>query len=376
MNTSTHSPGLTRRRFLQGTALTAGTLAVSGFPAILHAKDTELTMLSWFGHAEPEVVGAFEERFKVRVRAKYYTGGDQMLALMAQSPPGTYDVILADAEYVQQLHAADYIEALDPADYPFDDFWPEFQRFPGHWFDDRLHAVFLRFGFLGLSHHLDALSVTDARSYQALWSPALAGRVAHFDWHLPNLGTISLLNGNASPFDLSDPAWAEVQAVQMSLKPQVRAFLDYGGILSALKNREVGAVPGIGDWITGVLQRDGARVTTTIPEQGGLQWTESLSIGKGSRRQDLARQFIQYMLSPEGQVRTATLKAYPAMLPTRSGWARLNADDPAEAQRQHMVLNGPNALDEIRAGRIKLRQLPTGQSLETWNDFWSRYKSA
>ena len=55
-----------------------------------------------------------------------------MLALIAQSPPGTYDVILSDAEFVQQLNAAGYIIELNP--YPFEDFLVEtFTKFPGHW---------------------------------------------------------------------------------------------------------------------------------------------------------------------------------------------------------------------------------------------------
>ena len=104
-------------------------------------------MLAWYGHAEPDIVGEFEEANNVKFVPKYYTGGDNMLGLIAQSPRGTFDVILSDGEYVQQLNAAGYIEELDPADYPFDDFFPEFQKFPGHWQDDKLlfrnHAIWI-----------------------------------------------------------------------------------------------------------------------------------------------------------------------------------------------------------------------------------------
>jgi spermidine/putrescine transport system substrate-binding protein len=41
-----------------------------------------------------------------------------------------------------------------------------------------------------------------------------------------------------------------------------------------------------------------------------------------------------------------------------------------------MLLNESNAMDLIRAGRIKYRQLPVQQSLEDWNDFWSEYKGS
>ena len=38
--------------------------------------------------------------------------------LIAQSPPGTYDLILSDAEFVQQLNDAGYIEELTPERLP------------------------------------------------------------------------------------------------------------------------------------------------------------------------------------------------------------------------------------------------------------------
>lgn len=364
----------TRRQLIKGGLAATAVLAS---PAVLRAQGRrDLSMLTWAGHADPDAIGAFEETHNVRIRAKEYVGGDQMLAQIAQSPAGTYDVILSDAEYVVQLQQAGFIAPLAPEDYPFDDFFPEFQNFRGHWFDGDPYAVFLRFGFLGLSHNRAAMSEAEARSYRSMWDAQHEGRIGHFDWHLPNLGTLSLVNGNETPFDLDESRWSKLTETMMSLRPQVRGFYDYGGMLSALRSGEVAAIPGIGDWITGVLARDGADVTTTIPEEGGLQWTESLSIGAGSKNQDLARTFIQYMLSPEGQVKTATLKAYPAMIPTRSGWAQLNDELPGEAQRQNMVLNGPNALDEIRAGRIRLRELPVQQPLETWNDAWTRYKNA
>ena len=283
---------LTRRALLKSGAIAAGTLAM---PSIIRAQSaTEMTMLAWYGQAEPDAVAEFEELHNVKITPKYYVGGEQMLALLAQSPPGTYDLIHADAEYVQQLVRANFVEKLDPEDYHFDDFYPEFHRFPGHWHDDHLYAVISRFGFLGISHNLDAVSVKEASSYDMLLDGKHKDKVGHFDWHLPNLGVLSLRDGNTDPYDIGGDAWGKLQDTTLSLKPQVRGFYDYGGVLSSLKSGEVTVMPGIGEWITGVLRRDGANVSTTIPEQGGIQFTESFSIGRGSRKADLARKFIQY----------------------------------------------------------------------------------
>ena len=51
------------------------------------AEATEINMLAWYGHGEPDMVGAFEAANNVKFRPKYYAGGDNMLALIAQSGP-------------------------------------------------------------------------------------------------------------------------------------------------------------------------------------------------------------------------------------------------------------------------------------------------
>lgn len=367
----------TRRELLRlGAASGLATLAMPYVSRRASAEPVELTMLAWYGHAEPDVVAEFEANNNVKFKPKYYTGGDNMLALIAQSPPGTYDLILSDAEYVQQLDAAGYIEELDPKDYHFEDYFPEFQEFPGHWRGGKLASVMTRFGFLGVAYNSDVISEQEARSYKVFWDPKYQGKIGHFDWHLPNLGQISLLEGNASPYDIDEAAWEKVQERTMTLRPQVGGFFDYGGTFASLKNGQMVAFCGIGDWITGVLEKNGSAARTVVPEEGGLQWTESFSIGKGSTKQDLAKRWIQYITSAEGQVRSANMAAYPALIPNRLGWELLAEKTPEEARRQRMLLNESNVMDDIRAGRIKYRMLPVQQDLEDWTDFWSDYKNA
>src|SRR3546814_20117766 len=96
---------------------------------------------------------------------------------------------------------------------------------------------------------------------------------------------------------------------------------------------------GIGDWITGALERDGAKVRTVIPEEGGLQFTESFSIGKGSTKADLAKKWIQYITSPDGQLQSANMAAYPCLNPINHGWEQLSQQQPKEAKGKHLPLN-------------------------------------
>lgn len=107
--------------------------AAAGGAALLNAPfhtaqaqtdDKTLTWLTYPGHGAPEVVAPFEEKYGVKIVAKEYSGGERLLALIHGSPAGTFDVVLSDEAYVNELKQADFIEPMNPADYPIADFWP------------------------------------------------------------------------------------------------------------------------------------------------------------------------------------------------------------------------------------------------------------
>ena len=116
-------------------------------------------------------------------------------------------------------------------------------------------------------------------------------------------------------------------------------------------------------------------MTTTIPDEGGIQWTESVSIGTGSERQDLAKKFIQYLTGPEGQWRVATKPSYNGSIPNKKGWDALNANDPESAELMRHRFDKRNVMDEYKDGKIQLRQTPIQQSIDDWTEVWNEYKN-
>ena len=88
--------------------------------------------------------------------------------------------MLSDAEYVIMLRDGGFIEQMNPSDYPFADFWPEFQKFEGHWLDGKLYSVITRLGYLGLGYRTDVLSADDVKSYKVLWDNKVKGKVGFF----------------------------------------------------------------------------------------------------------------------------------------------------------------------------------------------------
>ena len=60
-------------------------LLTTPFVSRAWASTTEINMLAWYGHGEPDIVAEYEAANNVKFVPKYYAGGDNMLALIAQS---------------------------------------------------------------------------------------------------------------------------------------------------------------------------------------------------------------------------------------------------------------------------------------------------
>lgn len=124
-----------------------------------------------------------------------------------------------------------------------------------------------------------------------------------------------------------------------------------------------------------LLQQNGVPVSAAVPDEGGIQWTESMSIVSSSTKKDLAKAFIQYASSPEGQARSALLPSYWASIPNRKGWDLLIRDHAEQARALRHTYDARNVMDEYKDGKIFIRQTPVQQSIEDWNDVWSEFKS-
>ena len=235
----------------------------------------------------------------------------------------------------------------------------------------------LRFGYLGLAYNTKKLSAKDVQSYKILWDKKVKGKVGWFDWYLPSMGNLSQYLGHTKyPFRITNDQFDKLKDTLFSLKAQSAGFYSMADVFSSLSNGDAWVIPGVGDWTAQLLKSQGHPIAAVVPKEGGLQWTESLSIFKNAKNHDLAVKFIQYATSPEGQVRSATLPAYSAAIPSRAGWVALAKEKPAWAKRLRMQLNvHPNVIDEFRQGKISIRETPQNQSIEDWNKVWTEFKS-
>ena len=155
--------------------------------------------LSWPGHDDPCLHPAVHGRDGHQGARQGVLGRDNMLALATTLPPGTYDVVQADAEYIVQLKDAGLLEPLDLASTPStedyqEEFKPGAELVPGLVLDGDTYGLIQRFGFLGLAYYSEKVTEEEAQSYEILFDPKVQGKVGWFDWWA-HMGPIGLYEG-------------------------------------------------------------------------------------------------------------------------------------------------------------------------------------
>lgn len=386
--------GMTRSQFLKwGGVLAAAATVAPRSPAAFGATHAQLTTedlavkggtlkwLSWPGHNDKEFLGPFEKKYGVTVKGKEYSGDDNMLALATTAPRGTFDVVQADAEYISLLRKAGLLMPLNAADFPeVRDFFTEFglkgtqKSFPSLWYKGQPYAFIMRFGLLELAYNTKYVKPHDAESYRVLWSDKVKGKVGWFDWWA-HMGPIGLYVGNKDPYNVNRAQFDRMVKAVDSLKPQTAGFYSIADLFNVFSNEEIYIEPAGGDWTALLLAQQGHPIKASTPKEGAIQWTETLGIFKDTKNLELAKAFIRYALSAEGQVRTAILPAYQANIPSRAGWVLMGKEHPDWSKRLRQNLKGANILTQYHAGRVSIRKLPVQQPIKTWDEAWTKFKN-
>lgn len=374
------SRGTSRRTVLKGLAGGAAfATSFSIFSRPARAND-RLRVLCWPGYEEKAVIEEFEDLNKVKVDFKIYIGGEQMLQFFAQVPPGTFDAIISDAEYVQKLVAMGAVESFAKADVPnLAQYHPNFATFaPMEAGDGAVHGIATRFSFYGISYNRDVLSDEEAQDWNSLFLPKLAGKVGMFDWYLPNLGNASLAvnPGNMTPYDISDETLGQAREWLMKLRPQVSMFGSSNQpIAQAMIAGDVFASPS-GDIDIDLKLAGYDNFSSTIPKQGGVRWQEVATLCAGSRNKELAMEWIRYMSGSKAQASLVYTDAFKARGPNMSVVDHWNDDQKALLSYVPDPENPDRMLVETLIERSMPRGLPQRQPEQAWIDIYNAFKTS
>ena len=329
----------------------------------------EVNVLAFGGYEEPGMLESFEQSTGIKVNLKIHDGSDEeMVALIASSPPGTFDVITPTSAYIPRAVEDGLLMELDPSDYPLDDYFDLIAKWPPVWADGKLYAIVNRFGYYGITYNHDKYSESDVSSYSVLWEERARGRVALFDWFLPNMGCLSKYDGNATPYDLSGAQFDKLKSTLMSLRPQVGLVGNTSQVIQAMAGGSYDLAIA-GEWVQAGMYDDGLPFKALVPREGGVTWDQAVCIAANTPRPDTAKKFLQYVTGPEFQARLAVARTYYSMVPNKKAAAMLPQD-----KRELLNLADLDKFTDVFMAGLSPRKDPANR--QAWLDAWEDFKNA
>ena len=363
----------TRRQVLdtvgKGTVLGGAALAAPWLlPGRASAQAGEVNVLAFGGYEEPGMLDAFEAGTGIKVNLKIHDGSDEeMVALVGSSPAGTFDIITPTSAYVPRAAMDGLLAELSPGDYPLDDYFGVIANWPPCYIDGKMYGLVNRFGYYGITYNHLKFSEDDVSSYAVLWDNAVSGRVALFDWFLPNMGCLSKYNGNPLPYDLDAAAFGGLVDRLNSLRPQVGLVGNTSQVIQAMAGGSYDLAIA-GEWVQAGMFDDGLPFKALVPQEGGVTWDQAVCIAANTPRMENAVKFVQYVAGPEFQSMLAIAKTYYSMVPNKRAAALLPDD-----KRELLNLVDLDRFDEVFMANLSPRKDPDNR--QDWLDAWENFKN-
>jgi spermidine/putrescine transport system substrate-binding protein len=299
------------RRFAM--RLGAASLAITTAMGLAGAAQAEeLNALVWCDHSDPNLLKPFEDANGVKVNVKEFEGTGAGLAIVEQSQPGDWDVMVIDSIDVRRGVDKGLFAALPEDQLPIADLFPEVTMDATTKFDGKRYGITEKFGYNTISYNNTKADPADMATLASLLGDKYKGRIAIYDYYLPVMGMAAMAIGKKTT-ELTEADLPAIKEVLLKMKANSKAVTDVVASQTALATGEVDILVGGGEWVTAGLARENPAMDFTIPKEGGVLWSQSLAMFEASKNKDLALKFIQYVMSPEGQARLATSSCYWGM---------------------------------------------------------------
>ncbi len=285
-------------------------LALTLMSSAVSAAD--LNALIWCDHSDPALLKPFEDANGIKVNVKEFEGTGAGMAIVDQSKPGDWDVMVIDSIDVPKGIAKGIFDPLPEDKLPMADLFPEVKLDSKTMADGKRYGITEKFGYNTIGYNKSKVDVKDMQSLAVLTDPKYKGRVAVYDYYLPVIGMAAMSIGKKTS-ELTEADLPAIKAVLLKLKANAKAVTDVAASQTAIATGEADILIGGGEWVTAGIAKDKPDLDFSIPKEGAVLWSQSLAMFKDSKNKDMALKFIQYIMSPDGQARLATSACYWGM---------------------------------------------------------------
>jgi spermidine/putrescine transport system substrate-binding protein len=334
-----------RREFLLGAA---------GIAGCARDRRPRLNVFNWSNYVAPDTIPRFEAEFGVRVRYGTYESNEEMLARIMSGNSG-WDVVFPSNYFVRPMRELGLLARVHRELLPnLRHLDRAFQR--PSWDRNLEWCVPFMWGSSGIVYNRKL--APPPRAWADLWSARIGGRLTMLDDPAEVLG--ACLKKLGLSLNATDgAALSRAQREAIAQKPLLRAYLN-----AEVRDQLVaGDVLAAQLWATTAQQAIDASpdLAYAFPAEGFALYADNAAILRESRRNELAHEFINYLLRPE----VAAAIARTTKTATVNEAARLSAPESPALYPEAEVLARGEWFEAMPAAAQRLR-----------DRLWTEIKSA
>jgi spermidine/putrescine-binding protein len=342
-------------------------LTVLGFSGSCSKKTPTLKLLVWEGYADPMFVKAFEEQHYCKVSASYMGSSDELTTKLNGGAASNYDVISPSSDVATGIVMKGFAAPLDLAKIPsYSQLSPQLTSLPLVRAKSQVYGVPFMWGPDPLLYDTTVFTQVP-ESWNVLWDEKYRGKISVWD-DLSTIYMAAQVLGYDKPdpsqlYNLSDEQLDAVKKKLLELKPNIRKMWSTGGELTNLfQNHEIVAAMG---WplMTNQLRNIKFPVGETIPRENTTGWIDHLMITAGSENQELAYEFLEYMIEAQTQKKITDVTGYTPANPQAAQFMT-----PAEVKSLH--------LDDVDNYQKRLYFWQNVPRRAKYNEIWNEVKAA
>lgn len=310
---------------------------------------TTLNYFSWEPWARQKYLAAFEKQNNVKIKAAFYSSGEEMLTKLQAGGSKIYDMLSPVNNNIKQLVGAKLAEPWDLAKIPNRaQLLPYYKAHPDVVVKGKHYMIPFVWGTDTVAYNKKY--IPQVNSWGVLFDKKYKGKVAVQDSAFETIALTAIFLGytDPSPFVLNDKQLNDVKKKLIEAKPVWRTiWTNFTDLQNLFISGEVWAAQG---WLVIVepIRRAGVDMGWAFVKEGSIGWFEGLTMVKGTKHADLLHKLANYTIGDtypylvykDTGYYPTSLAPKKRMTPAEIKGSRL--DQPALPNKQHYYRTPPN----------------------------------
>ena len=271
----------------------------------LGSLDTNAAFEEYFNNHLVDELGLYD--FYVEVNYSTYATNEDMYSKVT-SGAGTYDVLVPSDYMIEKLISEDWLYAFDAtslSNYQYIN-----DSFKGLDYDkENMYSVPYTYGMMGVIYNTALVDEADysEKSWGLLWNPKYKGKILQFNNPRDAFGSAMYylsLDINSTDKEVWNTALSKLS----QQKPLVQGYVN-DEIFNKMTTASAAIAPYFaGDFITMSSQNED--LAFYYPTEGTNYFVDAMCIPKNSEKKEIAKEYINFMLSEEAAVANALYVGY------------------------------------------------------------------